>query len=52
MKSSIAQAMEEGAMGLSTALLQPPSSFATTGRPDRAGEGGEAIRRHLFVAHP
>jgi N-acyl-D-amino-acid deacylase len=30
MKKLIAQAMEEGAMGLSTALLQPPSSFATT----------------------
>jgi N-acyl-D-aspartate/D-glutamate deacylase len=31
MKKLIAQAMEEGAMGLSTALLQPPSSIATTG---------------------
>jgi N-acyl-D-amino-acid deacylase len=30
MKTLIAQAMEEGAMGLSTALLQPPSSVATT----------------------
>jgi N-acyl-D-aspartate/D-glutamate deacylase len=30
MKTLIAQAMEEGAMGLSTALLQPPSSLATT----------------------
>src|SRR5688572_11069381 len=30
MKRLIAQAMEEGAMGLSTSLLQPPSSFATT----------------------
>ena len=30
MKRLIAQAMEEGAMGLSTALLQPPSSIATT----------------------
>jgi len=30
MKRLIAAAMEEGAMGLSTALLQPPSSFATT----------------------
>jgi N-acyl-D-amino-acid deacylase len=31
MKELIAQAMEEGAMGLSTALLMPPSSLATTG---------------------
>ena len=31
MKTLIAQAMEEGAMGLSTALLMPPSSLATTG---------------------
>ena len=31
MKALIAQAMEEGAMGLSTALLMPPSSLATTG---------------------
>jgi N-acyl-D-aspartate/D-glutamate deacylase len=30
MKRLIAEAMEEGAMGLSTSLLQPPSSFATT----------------------
>ena len=30
MKKLIAQAMEDGAMGLSTALLQPPSSLATT----------------------
>jgi N-acyl-D-amino-acid deacylase len=30
MKRLIGAAMEEGAMGLSTALLQPPSSFATT----------------------
>jgi N-acyl-D-amino-acid deacylase len=30
MKKLIAQAMEEGAMGLSTALLMPPSSLATT----------------------
>jgi len=30
MKRLVAAAMEEGAMGLSTALLQPPSSFATT----------------------
>jgi len=30
MKALIAQAMEEGAMGVSTALLMPPSSLATT----------------------
>jgi N-acyl-D-aspartate/D-glutamate deacylase len=29
MKKLVAQAMEEGAMGLSTSLLQPPSSIAT-----------------------
>ena len=31
MKKLVAEAMEEGAMGLSTALLVPPSSLATTG---------------------
>ena len=31
MKALVARAMEEGAMGLSTALLMPPSSLATTG---------------------
>ena len=31
MKALVAQAMEDGAMGLSTALLEPPSSLATTG---------------------
>ncbi len=30
MKGLVAQAMEEGAMGLSTSLLNPPSSLATT----------------------
>ena len=30
MKRLVAQAMEEGAMGLSTSLLQPPSSIAAT----------------------
>ncbi len=30
MKTLVAQAMEDGAMGLSTSLLQPPSSLATT----------------------
>ena len=30
MKKLVAQAMEEGALGLSTSLLQPPSSLATT----------------------
>jgi N-acyl-D-aspartate/D-glutamate deacylase len=30
MKQLVAQAMREGAMGLSTSLLQPPSSIATT----------------------
>ena len=30
MKELVAQAMEDGAMGLSTSLLQPPSSLATT----------------------
>jgi N-acyl-D-aspartate/D-glutamate deacylase len=30
MKRLIAEAMQEGAMGLSTALLEPPSSLATT----------------------
>lgn len=31
MKTLVAQAMQEGAMGLSTSLLMPPSSVATTG---------------------
>lgn len=30
MKTLVAQAMKEGALGLSTSLLQPPSSLATT----------------------
>lgn len=30
MKTLVAQAMEDGALGLSTSLLQPPSSLATT----------------------
>ena len=30
MKKLVAQAMEDGALGLSTSLLQPPSSLATT----------------------
>jgi N-acyl-D-aspartate/D-glutamate deacylase len=30
MRTLVAEAMEDGAMGLSTSLLQPPSSYATT----------------------
>ena len=45
MKRLVAQAMEEGALGLSTSLLQPPSSLATTGNlielaAVAAGHGG------------
>ncbi len=32
MKREVARAMEEGAMGLSTSLLMPPSSLVTTGQ--------------------
>ena len=52
MKKLIAQAMEEGAMGLSTALLEPPSSIATTANLIELAKVGEAVRRHLLVAHP
>ena len=44
MKALVAAAMEEGAMGLSTALLMPPSSLATTGnsRSSRRSQGDMA----------
>ena len=52
MKALIAQAMEDGAMGLSTALLQPPSSFAKTADLIELAKTAKQYRRHLFVAHP
>jgi N-acyl-D-amino-acid deacylase len=50
MKTLIAQAMEEGAMGLSTALLVPPSSLATT---DNLTELARAARRYggIYSSH-
>ncbi len=52
MKRLVAAAMEDGAMGLSTALLQPPSSFATTANLSRAGRDRAAVRGHLLDTYP
>ena len=52
MKALVAEAMEQGAMGLSTALLMPPSSLATTGKSHGACESRQAVWRHLLDTHP
>jgi N-acyl-D-aspartate/D-glutamate deacylase len=50
MKQLVAQAMEEGAMGLSTALLEPPSSLATT---DNLVELAKLARQYggIYASH-
>ena len=50
MKKLVAQAMEEGAMGLSTALLEPPSSLATT---DNLVELAKVARQYggIYASH-
>ena len=50
MKALVARAMEEGAMGLSTSLLQPPSSLATT---DTLIELAKVARRYggIYSSH-
>jgi N-acyl-D-aspartate/D-glutamate deacylase len=50
MKQLVAQAMEDGAMGLSTALLEPPSSLATT---DNLIELAKVAKRYggIYASH-
>jgi N-acyl-D-amino-acid deacylase len=50
MKQLVAQAMEEGAMGLSTSLLMPPSSSATT---ENLIELAKVARQHggIYSSH-
>ena len=50
MKKLVAQAMEEGAMGLSTSLLMPPSSVATT---ENLIELAKVARQHggIYSSH-
>ena len=50
MKALIAQAMQEGAMGLSTSLLMPPSSLATT---DNLIELARVAKQHggIYSSH-
>jgi N-acyl-D-amino-acid deacylase len=50
MKTLIGQAMEQGAMGLSTALLMPPSSLATT---ENLIELSKVAKRHggIYSTH-
>ena len=54
MKTIMEQAMEAGAMGMTTALIYPPSSYAGHGGADRSREiGGEstaASTRATFAA--
>jgi N-acyl-D-aspartate/D-glutamate deacylase len=50
MKTLVAQAMDEGALGLSTALLEPPSSLATT---DNLIELAKVAKEHggIYSSH-
>ena len=51
MKALVSEAMEQGAMGLSTSLLMPPSSLATTGNLTElakvAGQYGGIYSTHI-----
>ena len=50
MKELVAQAMEDGALGLSTSLQYVPGPLRVDRRARRAGEGGAPVRRHLHHA--
>ena len=51
MKTLVAAAMADGAIGLSTGLQYVPGVYAERGRDHRAGEGGGRSRRRLRHAH-
>jgi hypothetical protein len=51
MESLVAEAMQQGAMGISTALIYPPGHYATTEELICPGQGRVAVRRHLCLAH-
>ena len=50
MKAAVAQAMEDGALGLSSALIYVPGLFASTDELDRPRQGRGPLRRQLH--HP
>ena len=51
MKSLVAQAMKDGALGISTALIYPPGHFAKTDELIELVKSSRAIRRNLCDAH-
>ena len=52
MTGLVEQAMQDGAFGLSSALIYMPGSFASTEELVGAGDGGGPAPRHLRHAHP
>jgi N-acyl-D-amino-acid deacylase len=51
MKGLVDEAMREGALGVSTALIYPPGHYAKTEELYRAGKDRVAIRRYLRNTH-
>ena len=51
MRRVVRDAMLDGAMGLGSALIYPPGSYASTDGADRRSEGDGAVRRRLHHAH-
>ena len=51
MKALVAQAMQQGALGLSTALIYPPGHYAKTEELIELAKVAAAIWRHLCHAH-
>ena len=51
MRAIMDTAMRGGAMGMTTALIYPPSSYSTTDELVEVGEGGGEVRRHVREPH-
>ena len=51
MRAHVKTAMEEGAMGVSSALIYAPGVLREDRRADRALRGRVPVRRHVHLAH-
>ncbi len=52
MKQLVGEAMAEGAVGLSSALIYAPAALCQDRRADRALPSGRGIRRDVHLAYP
>ena len=51
MRGLVRRAMDEGAMGLTSALIYTPGTFAKTDELVELAKVASAVRRHVHLAH-